>query len=68
MYIHFKPKNSYQPAIEKFEANTKSLVRDDIYKENHDLNYMKNRINLKLPLADNVATQKIAPINNPSIV
>lgn len=60
LYLYYNPNN-----IERFET-LKSINSDNIFKENHDLNYIKNRTKLDINKVDNVRTQPIAPLTTPN--
>ena len=60
LYIYYNPKN-----IENFNSGVKPINSDDLYRENHDLNYMVNRTNMQVTSEENVQTQRMAPINTP---
>ena len=61
LYLFWKP-----TTFELFEINNKSVTAPHIFKENHDLNYIKHRSSLDISKKQNINTQQIPPINNPS--
>lgn len=53
MFVTKKTKEHFYP---------RSLNYDQFYKYNRDLDYISNRLNLKVNRIDNIRTQQIAPI------
>ena len=53
IFINKKAKEHFYP---------RSVTYDQFYKKNRDLEYISNRLNLKVNNIDNIRTQQIAPI------
>ena len=64
LYIYYNP---IYNKVEGFENEIKTLNANHVYRENQDLNYMNKRTGDKITMEENVQTQRIAPINNPSL-
>ena len=52
---------------ETFKNKNTSLVSNELYKENTDLNYMNKRISNNITKKQNIKTNRLSPINNISL-
>ena len=66
LYIYYNPVHNSVEGFNNVEE-LKTLVADHAYRENKDLNYMNKRTGKTISMEENVQTQRLAPINNPSV-